>query len=144
MGRLSNFAWRNLSFSRHSKSMGARIFNDGALFRLAEAFAMTEVASKKGGAPEYQATYVGATYDGADVDDDLLVTEAGAVDVPDTGLVQSLMDGVEGLSELAKDLAIHRKNDDTMIMCVCNVKVTVGSNAHARRFTRLDQRHFKL
>lgn len=105
MGRLSNFAWRNLSFSMHSKSMGARIFRDGALFRLAETFAMTEIASTKGGAPEYQATYVGATYDGTETDDDLLMTEPGAVDVPDTEAALTLMQGVEDLSELAKRCA---------------------------------------
>lgn len=112
MGRLSGFSWRNLSFGRRKSNVNARINDKGAMFRLAETFAMTATAYKSDtSALEYQTTYVGATYDGTDANADILQTGVGAPDVPDTGFAEDLMQGVDELTDLAEECAESQANE---------------------------------
>ena len=69
------------------------------LFQLAETFSMTDSAFKsKNSAYEYQASYEGATYDGNDVNADV-ITDAAPPAVPDTGFT-----GITGqITQTAED-----------------------------------------
>ncbi len=103
MGRVSGFSWKNVGYNKKNTKMDVKQGNKRPMFQLAETFAMTATAHKsKTAAPEYQAAYTGATYDGNDVNLDVIETDAGATTVPDTALTGDLIAGAAAMQEEAK------------------------------------------
>lgn len=105
LGRVSGFSWKNVGYSKSRVAMGKGSGNKRSMFQLAETFSMGWSAKKsKDAAPEYQASYVGATFDGNDVNGDVISTDAEPVaGVPDTGYTGSLMNTVGGMSQTAQE-----------------------------------------
>ncbi|MBI5743247.1 MAG: hypothetical protein HY952_01735 [Elusimicrobia bacterium] len=102
MGRVSGFTWKNVGYNKKNTKMDVKTGSLRPMFQLSQTFALTATAYKsKASGPEYQAAYTGATYDGNDVNMDVLQTDAGVV-MPDTGMTTSLMDGVNGMQDAAK------------------------------------------
>lgn len=103
MGRVSGFSWKNVGYNKKNAKMDVKQGNKRPMFQLAETFALTATAHKsKTSAPEYQASYTGATYDGNDVNLDVIETDAGATTVPDTALTGDLIAGAAGMQDEAK------------------------------------------
>ena len=103
MGRVSGFSWKNVGYNKKNTKMDVKQGNKRPTFQLAETFAMTGTAYKsKTSAPEYQAAYTGATYDGNDVNLDVIETDAGATTVPDTALTGDLITGAAAMQDSGK------------------------------------------
>jgi hypothetical protein len=103
MGRVSGFTWKNVGFKKGKTNMDVKIGDKKPMFQLAQTFSMTASAYKsKESAPEYQNAFVGATYDGLDVDLDVIQTDATAPAVPDAGFTSGIMSGISGMQESAK------------------------------------------
>lgn len=107
MGKVSGFSWKNVGYKLKQAQMDARISSGKrGMYQLAETFSTT-AAAYKGAAPEYQAAYTGATYDGTDVNAPLIDTETGGagVQTPDTAFTEDMLGGSEELQELANKCA---------------------------------------
>ncbi|MCM2266231.1 MAG: hypothetical protein NDI60_00495 [Elusimicrobiales bacterium] len=103
MGRVSGFTWKNVGYKNKNAKMDVKIGNQRPMFQLAQTFAMTATAFKsKSSATEYQAAYTGATYDGNDVNLDVMETDAAGTVVPDTAMTGDLIDGAVGMQDAAK------------------------------------------
>jgi len=104
MGRVSGFSWKNVGYKTSNSKMNVQLNSKKPMFQLAQTFAMTDAAYRsKDSAYEYQAAYVGTTYDGNDSNMDVMQTDADAVTVPpDTSFTGDIMGDVQGLSEQAK------------------------------------------
>lgn len=103
MGRVSGFSWKNVGYKTKSAKMDTKLGTKKPMFQLAETFGMTGTAYKeKNSAYEYQASYVGSTYDGNDVNLDVIQTDAAAPVVPDSSFTGDLITGAGDLQELAK------------------------------------------
>ena len=106
MGKVSGFAWRNLGYkTRNSKAARGFKKESSPLFRLAETFSLTGAAyDSENSAHEYQASYVGATYDGNKVDAKIITTDSGSPQVqPNTSFAEDLLRGSKELSDMAKE-----------------------------------------
>ncbi|KAF0127052.1 MAG: hypothetical protein FD189_560 [Elusimicrobia bacterium] len=104
MGRVSGFSWRNAGYRQGGGDPGSRINKQGAMFRLAETFTMTGAAYKNPTASsEYQASHVGATYDGNAVGLQEIQTDATPPPVPDNSWTSDIMQGAAELTDLAKE-----------------------------------------
>jgi hypothetical protein len=102
MGRVSGFSWRNTGYRGQGQNLGARVNRQGAMFRLAETFTMTGAAYKNSTASsEYQASYVGSTYDGNAVSAGEIQTDITPPAVPDNSWTSDLMQGAEELNDMA-------------------------------------------
>jgi hypothetical protein len=103
LGRVSGFTWKNVGYRTNSAKMDVRINSKKPMFQLAETFAMTASAYKsRTSAPEYQASYEGSTYDGNDVNADVIQTDAAAPVVPDTSFTGDMINGTMEMQNLAK------------------------------------------
>lgn len=104
MGRVSGFSWRNAGYrGQGSGAAGSRINKQGAMFRLAETFTMTGAAYKNSTAStEYQASHVGATYDGNAVGLEEIQTDVTPPAVPDNSWTSDLLQGANELTEQAE------------------------------------------
>ncbi len=103
MGRVSGFTWKNVGYKTSNAKVDIKLNSKKPMFQLAETFAMTGSAFKsKDSAYEYQAAYVGTTYDGNDSNLDVIQTDAEAPVVPDTAFTGDLITGTMELQELAK------------------------------------------
>ncbi|MDT8287243.1 MAG: DUF456 domain-containing protein [Elusimicrobiales bacterium] len=104
MGRVSGFSWRNAGYrGKGGGAPGSRINKQGAIFRLAETFTMTGAAYRNSTAStEYQASHVGATYDGNAVGMDEIQTDVNPPTVPDNSWTSDLLQGADGLTEQAE------------------------------------------
>lgn len=103
MGRVSGFTWKNVGFKTQNSKMNQKLGTKKPMFQLAETFAMTASAYKsKSSAFEYQASYTGSTYDGNDVNLDVIQTDASAPVVPDTSFTGDLIKGAQEMQDLAK------------------------------------------
>ncbi len=113
MGKASGFAWKNAGYRSQKNNMNIRIkSNKRAMFQLAEAYAMTDSALTSDSAPEYQSSYVGSTYDGNDINADLLETDdGGSTEVPDTGFTGDLLTGIADRQEVAQECTEAQANE---------------------------------
>ncbi|OGS27823.1 MAG: hypothetical protein A3J70_08265 [Elusimicrobia bacterium RIFCSPHIGHO2_02_FULL_61_10] len=104
MGRVSGFSWKNVGYKTSNSKMNVQLNSKKPMFQLAQTFAMTDAAYRsKDSAYEYQAAYVGTTYDGNDSNLDVMQTDADAVTVPpDTSFTGAVMNDAQGLQDLAK------------------------------------------
>jgi hypothetical protein len=105
MGRVSGFAWKNVGYKNKSAMMDTKLGSKKPMFQLAETFGMTGTAFReKDSAYEYQASYVGSTYDGNDVNLDVIQSDGDATApvVPDTSFTGDLISGAGDLQEQAK------------------------------------------
>lgn len=103
MGRVSGFSWKNVGYRTQNNKMDIKLGTKKPMFQLAQTFGMTGAAYKsKDSAYEYQAAYTGSTYDGNDVNLDVIETDAGAPAVPDTAFTGDLIDGAAEAQDLAK------------------------------------------
>ncbi|MCK5583683.1 MAG: hypothetical protein KAI33_07835, partial [Elusimicrobiales bacterium] len=110
MGKASGFSWTNAGYKGRKNKMSTRIDSKKrAMFQLAETYSMTGSAVTSGGAaPEYQSSYMGSTYDGNDINSDLLETNMGGAigalpAIPDIAFVEELLIDVEKIQEVAMD-----------------------------------------
>jgi hypothetical protein len=132
MGKASGFAWKNAGYKGQKNKMNTRInSNKRAMFQLAETYAMTGSAvTSDSSAPEYQSSYVGSTYDGNDINADLLDTnDGGSTEVPDTGFTGDLLTGIGDLQEVAQecmDAAANEEIDETAAE-IDRISDTLGS-----------------
>lgn len=105
MGRLSGFSWKNVGYRAKGSAMDVRInSNRRALFQASEAFTMTAAAYKQNPSYETQASYVGATYDGNDINGDVVATD-GAPSLPSSGFTGGLMTSAGAWSDMAEKCA---------------------------------------
>lgn len=104
MGRVSGFSWKNVGYKTSNAKMNIQLNSKKPMFQLAQTFAMTDAAFRsKDSAYEYQAAYVGTTYDGNDSNMDVIQTDAAPVTVPpDTSFTGDIMTDAVGLNEIAK------------------------------------------
>lgn len=104
MGRVSGFSWKNVGYKTSNAKMNVQLNSKKPMFQLAQTFAMTDAAYRsKDSAYEYQAAYVGTTYDGNDSNLDVIQTDADPVTVPpDTSFTGAVMDDAQALQDLAK------------------------------------------
>jgi hypothetical protein len=103
MGRVSGFSWKNVGYGKKNAKVDVKLGNQRPMFQLAQTFALTATAYKsQKSAHEYQAAYTGATYDGNDVNLDVMETDAAGTKVPDTAMTGDLIDGAASMQESAK------------------------------------------
>ena len=107
MGRVSGFSWKNVGYKTSNSKMNVQLNSKKPMFQLAQTFAMTDAAYRsKDSAYEYQAAYVGTTYDGNDSNLDVMQTDADAVTVPpDTSFTAGIMNDAQGMNDLAMKCA---------------------------------------
>ncbi len=105
MGRVSGFSWKNVGYKTKSATMDTRINSKRSMFQLATTFSMTGSAFKsKDAALEYQNSYVGSTYDGNDVNVDVIQTGGDSAPVvPDTSFAGDLINAAGDLQQIAKE-----------------------------------------
>ncbi|MBI4349854.1 MAG: hypothetical protein HY550_00290 [Elusimicrobia bacterium] len=105
MGRVSGFSWKNVGYKTSNAKMNLQLNSKKPMFQLAQTFAMTDAAYRsKDSAYEYQAAYVGTTYDGNDSNLDVVQTDMDPVTVPpDTSFTGAVMGDAEALNDLAKN-----------------------------------------
>ena len=78
MGKVSGFSWRNVGYRTTGVKPSGRLNSKGPMYQLAEAFSMGAAAvGTTESAPEYQAAYVGATYDGNSVNGNVITGGGG-------------------------------------------------------------------
>lgn len=102
MGRVSGFSWKNVGYKASNNKVKVKLNSKKPMFQLAETYAMTSAGNTKGAAYEYQAAYVGTTYDGNDSNLDVIQTDASPIVAPDSSFTGDLMDGVIGAQDAAK------------------------------------------
>lgn len=106
LGHVSGFAWRNIGYKNRSATIGKKLGTKKPMFQLAETFAMTAAGAKnKDSAYEYQASYVGSTYDGNDASADVIETgfDTAPTVPPDTSFIDGMITDAQGAQQLAKD-----------------------------------------
>ncbi|HBB66110.1 MAG: hypothetical protein A2X28_10775 [Elusimicrobia bacterium GWA2_56_46] len=105
MGRVSGFSWKNVGYRTRSAAVDKQVGSRRPLFQLAETYSATGSASRsQDSAYEYQAAYTGSTYDGNDVNLDVIQTDDNPPVVPEGGFTDSLND-VTGLQRQAENCA---------------------------------------
>ncbi len=115
MGRLSGFSWKNVGYRSKGSSMDVRISsNRRALFQASETFTMTSSAYKQNPSYETQASYVGSTYDGNEVNADVVTTE-GSASLPDTGFTGGLLTSAGAWSDMAEKCAKANETESAKI-----------------------------
>ncbi|HAH32496.1 MAG TPA: hypothetical protein DCL44_09320 [Elusimicrobia bacterium] len=132
MGKVSGFSWKNVGYKTQNAKVNGQLKNKKPLFQLAETFAMTGSAFKsKNSAFEYQAAYEGSTYDGNDVNEDIITTVGDTTIPPDTGFAGDLLDGGKGLGDLAKECTdaqgVQGKNMSDDAKAIDDISHTLGS-----------------
>jgi len=98
MGTVSGFSWRNLGKKTSRSQALNRLGNQRPRYQLSETFTMAGMALSSTGS-EYEATYIGATYDGTDVDADVLGLTGGEAVVPTTPNASFAGDLLSGIDE---------------------------------------------
>ncbi|MDD5208753.1 MAG: hypothetical protein PHV36_05155 [Elusimicrobiales bacterium] len=102
MGRVSGFSWKNVGYKTSNAKMNVQMSSKKPMFQLAQTFAMTDAAFRsKDSAYEYQAAYVGTTYDGNDSNLDVIQTDSASPVVPDTSYTGDVMTNATGLQNEA-------------------------------------------
>ncbi len=103
-GRASGFSWKNVGYQTRNNNVDKKLGSKRPMFQLAETFSMAGSAIKKDTAYEYQAAYTGSTYDGNDVNDDILLGPAeGAPIAPGTPLTGADLNTFGNLAKAAKE-----------------------------------------
>ena len=111
-GRASGFSWKNVGYQTRNNNVDKKLGSKRPMFQLAETFSMAGSAIKKDTAYEYQAAYTGSTYDGNDVNDDILLGPAeGAPIAPGTALTGADLQTFEALSKAAKECTDSQANE---------------------------------
>ena len=104
MGRVSGFSWKNVGYKTKNSRVDVKLNTKKPMFQLAETFAMTGAGNNRDTAYEYQAAYVGSTYDGNDTNADVIQTDSDAPSIPpDTGFTGDLITGSGELQQAAKE-----------------------------------------
>ena len=95
MGKASGFSWRNAGYKKRKSNTDIKGGADKrAMFQLAETFSTTASAYEHPDSTyEYQASYVGSTYDGNDANVDIIDT-GGSTAVPDSSFTSGLLSSV--------------------------------------------------
>lgn len=102
MGRVSGFSWKNVGYKTSNAKMNVKMSSKKPMFQLAQTFAMTDAAFRsKDSAYEYQAAYVGTTYDGNDSNLNVIQTDSASPVVPDTSYTGDIIDNAVGGQEAA-------------------------------------------
>lgn len=109
MGRASGFSWRNVNYRTRSYALDKKAGAKRPIFQLAETYSVGNIAREsKDSASEYQAAYIGSTYDGNDVNLDIIQTEAGQAVFPKTGFpIVSGGGGSQQAADCAKAQAVN-------------------------------------
>lgn len=118
MGKVSGFSWKNVGYRTKNAKVDTLNRKTAPLFQLAATFSMTDSVYKSPkSAPEYQASYVGATYDGNNVNADV-ITDAAPPAVPDTGFTGDTYRGQQIARECTDAQAVYgtRMSDDAAEM----------------------------
>ena len=103
MGRASSFSWKNVGYKTKSDTVDKKIGTKRPMYQLAETYSAGNTAYRsKESATEYQAAYVGSTYDGNDINLDIIQTDANAPVLPEAGFSDTL-DSAVGGQKLAED-----------------------------------------
>ncbi len=116
-GSITAFGWKNVGYTKSGADMSVNITgNRRALFQAGETMATTSMAYLQKPAYEYQAGYVGSTYDGSLTKGDLVVTSPDtSTSLPDTGYISTVVDSAQNWSQLAKECADAQKTHGTRI-----------------------------
>lgn len=130
MGKVSGFSWKNVGYGKKKANMNARINSQKrAMFQLAETFAMTGSAyTNSDAAYEYQASYTGSTYDGNDVNAEVIQTDAQAPAVPDTAFTGDLVTGGGEWQEIAKECGEAQANQGARMSEIADQIDTISKN----------------
>jgi hypothetical protein len=109
-GKVSGFAWNNMRYKTKSGAVEKPLGNRRAMFQLAETFSATNAAYiSPDSNPEYQDAYVGSTYDGNEIDLDIIVTDQEPT-LPDYNFMEDLSE-IQRLQKLAEDCAASQKKE---------------------------------
>lgn len=116
-GSVTAFAWKKSGYLKNGADLSVKISgNRRALFQMGETMATTSMAYKQNPAYEYQAAYVGSTYDGTSMKGGLVATSAdNNTSVPDTGYVSTVVDSAQNWEQLAKDCTDAQATHGTKI-----------------------------
>ncbi len=115
MGRLSGFNWKNVGYRSKGSAMDVRINSSRrALFQASEAFTMTAAAYKQNPSYETQSSYVGATYDGNEINADVVATDS-VPSLPNAGFTGGLMASAGAWSEMADKCAKANETEGAKI-----------------------------
>ncbi|MFA6435142.1 MAG: hypothetical protein WCW52_10640 [Elusimicrobiales bacterium] len=105
MGRASGFSWRNVGYTSKRSTVNKTVGSKRPMFQLAETFSVGNSAFKSlSAAYEYQAAYVGATYDGNDINHSIIQPDGDPPPIPPTGFIDDLHNAIAG-QQLAKECA---------------------------------------
>lgn len=104
MGRVSGFSWKNVGYGRGKSDAINKLGSKKPMFQLAETFSMAgSAANSKDSAYEYQAAYVGSTYDGNETGADVIETSFDSPTVPpDSSFTGDLLINTQDLQNQAK------------------------------------------
>lgn len=104
LGSVTAFAWRNVGYTKKGSNVDINISGSKrALFQMGETLATTSVAYKQNPQYEYQAAYVGSTYDGNSLNAGVVTTQGDSnTSVPDTAYVSDVIDSSQHWQEIAQ------------------------------------------
>ncbi len=116
-GSLTAFGWKNVGYTKNGANLSVNITgNRRALFQMGETMATTSMAYKQNPAYEYQAAYVGSTYDGNSLNGNIVATSADSnTSVPDTGYISTVVDSAQEWEKLAKECSDAQATHGTRI-----------------------------
>lgn len=149
LGRVSGFTWKNVGYKTNNSRVDVRINSKKPMFQLAETFSMAASAYKSANAaPEYQTSYEGSTYDGNDVNADVIQTGGAATVVPDTSFTGDLINGTMEMQGLAKTCSDSQGTNGAQMSkdgkAIDDVAKTLGSKPKCCDHGAVDRYNGKL
>ncbi len=76
-GRASSFSWKNVGYKTKSDTVDKKIGSKRPMFQLAQTYSVNgAVLESRNSAYEYQAAYEGSTFDGNNINNDIIQTQA--------------------------------------------------------------------
>lgn len=104
-GSVTAFGWKTTGYLKDGAGLSVQIAGSRrALFQMGETMATTSMAYKQNPAYEYQAAYVGSTYDGNSVNYNNIVATSYDTNtsLPDTGYISTVIESAQNWEQLAK------------------------------------------
>ena len=134
LGRVSGFTWKNVGYTVAGAKMNVRLGQEASIYRLADTFAMTTSAAQfTTAAPEYQASYTGATYDGNPVNLDLVQTlQDPPVVSPDVSYIDQQTIDVTGV-QAAAEVCTNSQSTHGTLMSDAMTDMTVREEEMSHR-----------
>lgn len=106
LGSVTAFGWKNVGYTKKGANVNVNVNVSGskrALFQMGETLATTSMAYKQNPQYEYQAAYVGSTYDGNSLNAGVVTTAGDSnTTIPDTGYVSDVIDSTQHWEEIAQ------------------------------------------